>query len=80
MTVGKIISSAALATILLAGGAGIAMAQTTTTTGTTGTTGTVGVPNTGAGGDAAVNILLLGTSALIAIGGGSYLARKLAVR
>lgn len=74
MTIGKIISGAALATVLLAGGAGIALAQTTATT------TTPGVPNTGEGGDMAVNILLLGTSGLLAIGGSAYLSRKLSAR
>jgi hypothetical protein len=39
---------------------------------------TPGVPNTGAGGDAATNIALLGTSAVIAVLGAGFLARRLA--
>lgn len=55
-------------------------ASTTTTTGTTVTTPTTGAttptaPNTGAGGDAAQNLTLLGVSALVAVGGAAYLAR-----
>ncbi len=42
---------------------------------------TPGVPNTGAGGDATTTALVLGVSALVAIGGAAYLARqKFAVR
>jgi hypothetical protein len=49
----------------------------TSTGGTTGTTSTTpGIPNTGAGGDAATNIALLGISALALVGGGAYLARQ----
>lgn len=44
-------------------------AQTTTATTTPGT------PNTGAGGNGA-NMLLLGTSALVALAGAGYLARR----
>ena len=52
----------------------------TTGTGTTGTTGTAATtptaPNTGAGGDTAANLAILTASALVAMGGAAYLARK----
>lgn len=69
----KLIVSAAAAPLLLL--AGTALAQTTTDTGTLGTT-TPAVPNTGAGGDLAANLTLLGTTGLAALAGGTYLARK----
>jgi hypothetical protein len=56
--------------------------STTTTTGTTDTdTGTTspGLPDTGFGGDAAVNMALLLSSGLIALGGSYFLARKFTV-
>lgn len=37
---------------------------------------TPGVPNTGAGGDSAGNLAVLGVSALVALGGAAYLARQ----
>lgn len=54
----------------------------TPNTGTaTGTTGIPGTPNTGVGGDAAENMLLLGSSALAAIAGAVYLfSRRSLVR
>jgi hypothetical protein len=60
---------------------------TTTTTGTTDTTGSgtattdttsPGLPDTGAGGDAAMNFAILLSSGLIAVGATVLLARKLA--
>lgn len=60
----KIGLSAAAAPLLLAG---FASAQTTTST-----TTTPGVPNTGAG-DVVINAMILGASAMIAIGGALYL-------
>jgi len=75
MTVKKVISGTALAFLLTAG---IAAAQATGTPGYPGTTGTstpIGTPNTGAG-DIATNVALLGTSALIAIGGAVLLLRR----
>lgn len=70
----------ALGALTIAGSllsSGVAFAQTTTpTTSTTTTTGTVTAPNTGAGGDAAQNIALLGGSALILLAGALYLGRK----
>ncbi|MDB5237904.1 MAG: hypothetical protein JWM46_174 [Candidatus Kaiserbacteria bacterium] len=66
MKVKNIAPIVALAMLL---SAGVASAQTTAST-------TPGVGNTGAGGDSAANMLLLGTSALVAIGGTAYLARK----
>ncbi len=76
----KLASGAAISAMLL-GGSSMAFAQTTTTTTGTDTTtmtssSTPGVPNTGAGGDAATNLALLGISALALIGGGAYLARQ----
>jgi hypothetical protein len=59
-----------LATILAWLVAGIASAQTTTGS------STPGVPNTGAGGDMLTNILLLATSAAVALIGLAYLGRK----
>lgn len=59
----KIGFSAATAPLLLAG---FASAQTTTST------TTPGVPNTGAG-DVVINAMILGASAMIAIGGALYL-------
>ena len=55
--------------------------SSTTGTGTTGTsgTGTPGVPNTGAGGDAAANLAILGVSAAVAVIGGAYIARRRAL-
>jgi LPXTG-motif cell wall-anchored protein len=63
----KLVNGAAAATLLAAG---FASAQTTTAT-TTATT-TPGVPNTGAG-DVVLNALILGISAMIAVGGALYL-------
>lgn len=52
-------------------------ASTTTTTNTTGTSATTPTaPNTGAGGNAADNYLVLGASALVAAAGAAYLARS----
>jgi len=51
---------------------GTALAQTTTTS----TTSSPGSPNTGAGGTAAENLALLGGSALVAVAGAAYLARR----
>jgi hypothetical protein len=57
-----------IATMLAWMVAGIASAQTATTT--------PGVPNTGAGGDMMINILLLAVAAAVAIIGLAYLGRK----
>lgn len=65
-----------LALVGLLGTGSVAFAQTSTTTTGTTTTTVPGTPNTGAGGDTAVNLALLGASALIAAGGAAYLARK----
>jgi len=59
----KIVNGAAAATLLAAG---FASAQTTTAT------TTPGVPNTGAG-DIVLNAMILGVSAMIAVGGALYL-------
>lgn len=59
----KFVNGAAAATLFAAG---VASAQTTTST------TTPGVPNTGAG-DIALNAVILGISAMIAIGGALYL-------
>ena len=59
--------SAALALLM---SASVASAQTTTDS-----TTTPGTPNTGAG-DMHANTLMLGVSALAAIGGAAYLARR----
>ena len=81
MTIGKTAAGVAVATALLLGGAGLASAQTSSTTTSTASTTSTGVttpssPNTGAGGDMAGNLLLLGVSALVAVGSGAYVARK----
>lgn len=55
-------------------GTGSSITGTSTTHGATSTT--PGVPNTGAGGNAAVNFAVLGAAALVAAGGAAYLARK----
>ncbi|MBP9710837.1 MAG: hypothetical protein KBD50_01045 [Candidatus Pacebacteria bacterium] len=68
MNTKKIVSTFALASLLLAGAAS---AQTTTPEVTT-----PGVPETGAGGNTAANILLLSAAAGIALVGGTYLTRK----
>lgn len=68
--IGKTLGGAVLIALLSVGVAG---AQTTTTSG--GTT-TVGTPNTGMGGDTAMNVLILGSSALVAVAGAAYLRRK----
>ncbi len=44
------------------------------------TTGTPGIPNTGAGGDMAVNLALLAASGILAAGSGYYLSRQRFVR
>lgn len=83
----KIISTLALVSMF--GIAGIASAQTTDTsassteimqttsaTDNSGSSTSVGVPNTGAGGDAAINFIVLATSAVVAIGAGAYALRR----
>ncbi|MGH7141604.1 MAG: hypothetical protein ACREGH_03165 [Minisyncoccia bacterium] len=60
-------------------GTGTAQRSGTTATGTgatTGRTGTPGVPNTGAGGDAAMNLALLVVSGFAAVAAAAYLARR----
>jgi hypothetical protein len=76
----KVLGTLAILSALAMGGT--AFAQTASTTGTSGsattdTTGTTpAAPNTGAGGDAAANLAMLGASALVAAGGAVYLARS----
>jgi ABC-type transport system substrate-binding protein len=92
MRTAQLLSGAALLVVLLFSG-GTAFAQTATSTGGTGTgstdtsgtgtggTGTTvtpGTPNTGAGGDATTNALILVASALAVALGGMYLARSTA--
>ena len=48
----------------------------TSTTGSAGMVTTPGIPNTGAGGNAAANIMTLVVSAIIAVGGATYLTRE----
>ncbi len=62
---------------------GTGVTASTTSSGTTGTTDTTGTsattpgaPNTGEGGDATTNMLLLAVSGLVVIAGGAYLARR----
>lgn len=78
----KIIGGGALAIMLVAS---VAAAQTSTTSTTSTTTPTTTpatttpvtptVPNTGAGGTMAMNIVVLGVSAALALGG-AYIARS----
>ena len=72
MTAKKIITTGALAALLLAGPA---FAQTSTSA-TTSTDGTPGTPNTGSGGNATANVILLTGSALVALGGVAALMRR----
>ena len=81
----KMITTLAVAsTFALSGLAGIASAQSTSTnsvtptdtTMTTESTSSVGVPNTGLGGDAAMNYAILTTSAAVAIAAGAYALRS----
>jgi LPXTG-motif cell wall-anchored protein len=67
MSTKKFLGTATLALLLMAGGAS---AQTSTTS-----TSTVGTPNTGAG-NAAANLVVLGSSAAIALAGLAYLSRR----
>ncbi|MDE2212977.1 MAG: hypothetical protein KGJ34_00340 [Patescibacteria group bacterium] len=64
----RILGSVFVATSLVLGLAATAAAQTTTYA-----TTTPGAPNTGAGGDVAMNILLLCVSAVVVLAGASYL-------
>jgi hypothetical protein len=70
-TIGKTLGTATIGTLLMTGAA---FAQTTTDD-VSGST-TVGTPNTGAGGDLAVNMLLLGGSAAAAIAAFAYLRKR----
>lgn len=65
----RVLATGALAALLIAGPA---FAQTASTTDDT----TPGTPNTGSGGNAAANMVLLTGSALVAIGGVTMLARR----
>lgn len=78
-----------LGTVLLVASPLLTLAQTTSTsiygTSTTGTTSTTtrstttpGIPNTGAGGDAGTTMLILASSALLAIAGAAYLRQRFA--
>lgn len=69
MSAKKVIGTAAVAFLLFAGPAA---AQTTGTT----STSTPGTPNTGAGGSAAANLIILGSTAAIALAGLTYLSRR----
>ncbi|MBI5644877.1 hypothetical protein HY970_02155 [Candidatus Kaiserbacteria bacterium] len=68
MTVHKLIGATAL---LVALTAGVASAQTSSSS-----TSTVGTPNTGAGGGSVANVIVLTGSALVALAGLAYLARR----
>jgi hypothetical protein len=72
MTAKKIITTGALAMLLIAGPA---FAQTSTSS-TTDDLTTPGTPNTGSGGNAAANVLLLTGSAAVALGGLAMLSRR----
>jgi hypothetical protein len=76
-TIGKALGTAAAGTLLMTGAA-FAQTDTTGTTDTTDLSGstTVGTPNTGAGGDLAVNMLLLGGSAAAAVAAFAYLRKQ----
>lgn len=71
MAAKKIIHAAALTVLFLAGSAA---AQTSSSS--PATTASPGTPNTGSGGNAAVNILVLTGSAAVALSGLAYLARR----
>lgn len=71
MKIKKIINTVAFTIVLLAGSAA---AQTTTPSTTTGEV--PGSPNTGSGGNAIANVVLLTGSAAVALGGAAYLARR----
>lgn len=66
MSTKKFLGAAALAFLMTSG---IASAQATTSTTTPGT------PNTGVGGSATINLILLGSTAAIALAGFAYLSR-----
>lgn len=68
MNAKKIVGTLALTSLLMAG----AVSAQTTPEATT----TPGVPDTGAGGTAATNVLLLGAAAAVALAGGAYLTRR----
>ncbi len=73
MRLQKALGSAAVISVLTLGGAVAASAQTGTTT--------PGTPDTGVGGNATSSMILLGTSALAALGAGAYLlGRKTILR
>lgn len=65
----NVLATGALAVLLIAGPA---FAQTASTTDDT----TPGTPNTGSGGNATANMVLLTGSALVAVGGVAALARR----
>ncbi len=67
----KIVNTVALTILLLAGSAG---AQTSTPA--TSTDEMPGTPNTGSGGHAAANMILLTGSAAVGLGGAAYLLRR----
>ena len=71
MTAKRMITTAALTLFIVAGSAA---AQTTTTA--TGTNDTPGTPNTGSGGSAPANILMLTGSAAVALAGIATLMRR----
>jgi hypothetical protein len=73
---GMIIAIPAIALSLLLAGSVHAQTSTTTTGDTIGTTTTPGTPNTGAGGYAAVNELVLAGAAIAAGAGLVYLYRS----
>jgi UDP-N-acetylmuramyl tripeptide synthase len=88
----KVLGALTIAAALSTSGVAFAQTSSTTVTGTTGTsgnttttstTGTTGsaattptAPNTGAGGDTAQNLALLGGSALVVAAGSAYMARR----
>ena len=79
-----LVTGAVVAMLALAPGLAGAQTSSTTGTGTTGSTATTGTtpgaPNTGAGGAATANILLLFGSALAVVGGTAYLSRRARTR
>jgi len=78
MTIKKHIIIALAAIVLMTTGA-VASAQTSTTTigaTTTGSVTTPGVPNTGMGGDATTNWLILATSGIVVLAGIGYIATR----
>jgi hypothetical protein len=73
----KVLGALTIAAALSTSGVAFAQTSSTTVTGTTGSAATTPTaPNTGAGGDTAQNLALLGGSALVVAAGSAYMARR----